>query len=88
MFEEILREFDENIGFSKENLAKKLNTSESLIEDSINHLIRLGYINKSESLSNCQVSCGSCPYSKACGKDLVTFYNISSKGRKYLYNKN
>lgn len=84
MLKDLLREIKNSKYFSQENLAVKLNKPLGLIEDGFQQLIRMGYIEKEDSLVECEAPCGSCPYAKVCSKMPVNTIKITKKGEKLL----
>lgn len=85
MLKEILKEISQSDYISKPNIAIKLNRSEGLVEDAFIQLTRMGYIKEDEqALSNCETSCGGCPFAKTCNKLPVKTITITDKGRKLL----
>lgn len=84
MLKEVLEEINNSDYISKANIAIKLNTSEGLIEDAFSQLIRMGYIEEDKGISDCEISCGSCPYSTSCNKVYLNTIAITEKGKKLL----
>ena len=87
MLKEILGEIHKSKSFSIANISKKLEAPENLIENSIEQLVRMGYLSKSEMGDSCDIessACGSCPYASSCSTDLISLYQITEKGKNFL----
>ena len=84
MLKDVLREIKNSDYISKNNIAIKLNKSESLIEEAFFQLDRMGYINEDEGMSTCDLPCGNCPYSGPCSTVPVKSFKITEKGEKLL----
>ncbi|WP_236911779.1 FeoC-like transcriptional regulator [Clostridium sp. Cult1] len=85
MLREVLKEIKDADYISKSNIALKLNKSESLIEDAFSQLIRMGYIRQNDnSITNCDIGCGNCPYASSCNKTYIKSIIITERGKKLL----
>ncbi len=84
MLMDLLREIGQSKAFSKSQLSKKLNISETMVEDLLGQLIRMGYLTEDLGSPSCETYCGRCPYAKSCNINPVKVYNISEKGKSLL----
>jgi len=84
VLEDVLREIDQHHGFSKSQISKSLDISEGMLNDLINQLIRMDYLNEIESSIDCDTPCTSCPYAKSCNIVPVKMYQVSHKGKNLL----
>lgn len=83
MLKDVLKEIKNSNYISKKNIATKLNTSESLIEDVFFQLDRMGFIEE-DVMANCDMGCTTCPYSNSCNESPIKSYVITGKGEKLL----
>lgn len=83
MLKDVLKEIRNSDYISKQNMAIKLNKSESLIDEAFFQLDRMGYI-KEDVMVDCEIDCGTCPYSNSCSESPVKSYTITEKGEKLL----
>ena len=86
MLKDVLREINNSNGFSKSIIGKKLNISEGMVEDLINQLIRMNYLNEDKGSPTCETTCGSCAYAKNCNTTPVKIYKVTEKGKLLLKN--
>lgn len=84
MLKDVLREIKNSDYISKNNIAVKLNKSESLIEEAFFQLDRMGYIDEDEGMSTCDLPCSNCPYSGSCSTVPIKSFKITDKGEKLL----
>ena len=84
MLKDILRIIIREGYISKTMLAAELKTSAEMVEDGIAQLVRMGYIVEEQTGEDCAVFCGSCPFAKTCGKEIVKAFAISDKGQGVL----
>ena len=57
-------------------LAEKLNTSEKLVIEMLNHLEKLGYIKKLK-INSCSKKCNSCPFAKECKLNFISGWTVN-----------
>ncbi|MCR1898792.1 FeoC-like transcriptional regulator [Irregularibacter muris] len=84
MLKDVLREINELSGFSKSTIAKNLNIPQGMVDDVINQLTRMGYLDEIVGSPSCDTPCHSCPYSRSCNTPPVKMYKISPKGEQLL----
>lgn len=84
MLKDILFAIERDKILSKTRLAREFKVTVPMIDDAIDQLLRMGYLVKEETGNDCVVSCGSCPMASQCGKDILTTYVLSDKGRALL----
>ncbi len=51
-----------------------------MVEDLINQLIRMNYLNEDKGSPTCETTCGSCAYAKNCNTTPVKIYKVTEKG--------
>lgn len=81
-----LQEINDMDAYSKNQLARRVNTSEDVVEDLLHQLTRMGYIKK-ENINQSQ--CDSCPSFKngcmgAVSRDPITALTITDKGKRLI----
>lgn len=86
MLKDVLNEINQLNSFSKSLISKNLNLPIEIIDDLVQQLIRMGYLDRIESPSYCERPCSSCPYARSCNIDLVKMYQVSQKGHDLLNN--
>ncbi len=79
MLKDILKVINEEGYISRSQIAKKLNLSPPMVDEGIEKLIKMGYLTKEETGSDCVSVCSSCPFAKTCGKEIVTTFKISDR---------
>lgn len=84
MLKDVLKEINETKGFSKSTIAKGLNITEGMVDDLINQLIRMGYLNEILGSPHCDTPCKSCAYAKSCNTNPIKMYSVSNKGKELL----
>jgi ribosome maturation protein Sdo1 len=84
MLKDILKAINRDGYISKSMLSAELKTSEGMIEEGINQLMRMGYLIKEETGEDCSTFCVSCPFAKTCNKEVIRTYKISDKGLKII----
>ncbi|MGI6466790.1 MAG: FeoC-like transcriptional regulator [Sphaerochaetaceae bacterium] len=84
MLKDVLVSINNNGYLSKSILAKEMNVSEALIDESIKQLIRMRYITEDQGTSVCSSSCGGCPFATFCSKEFVKMYKVTDKGNSLL----
>jgi predicted transcriptional regulator len=85
LLKEILRSMDESGALLKSKVAKDLNINEEMLEDLINQLIRMNYLNEDLGSPTCETKCSGCPLS-SCNTTPVKMYQITPKGKNLLNN--
>ncbi|HLS53419.1 MAG TPA: FeoC-like transcriptional regulator [Tissierellaceae bacterium] len=85
MLKDLLRTIKKTKSYSANLVARKMNISESMVEDMMKQLIRMGYIIEDKGVSHCETPCIKCPYMKTCNQNPATIYRISNKGEKLLH---
>ena len=85
MLKDILREISIAKVFSKSIIAKNLNISESMVEDAIGQLSRMGYITEDMGSPSCATKCSGCSISN-CNVIPLKTLSITDKGSKLLEN--
>lgn len=86
MLKNVLKEINESNGFSRTLISKHLNIPEGMVDDLINQLVRMGYLNEILGSPSCDTPCNSCAYARSCNSNPVKMYNISDKGKLLLKN--
>lgn len=86
MLKDVLKEISKLSGFSKSTISKNLNIPIEMVDDLINQLIRMGYLDEVLGSPSCETSCGSCPYARSCNTTPVKMYKITHKGNQLLKN--
>lgn len=82
MLKDVLYQLNNIKIFSKTLIGKNLNISESLVEDAINQLIRMGYVVDNIQSLSCEHTCSGCS-SSSCNEPMKTL-SITDKGKKLL----
>ena len=83
MLLDTLRQINNSSVFSKQSLAKELNTSEEMVDVFIKQLIDMGYLEKYIQEPNCSGNCSGC--SIPCKQqNLGNTFIITEKGKKLL----
>lgn len=85
MLKNILKEISIAKIFSKSLIAKNLNISESMVEDAIEQLSRMGYITEDMGSPTCETKCSGCSIS-SCNVIPIKTLSITDKGSKLLEN--
>lgn len=83
MLKNVLKEIKSSDYISKKNIATKLNSTESLVEDVFFQLERMAYIEE-DVMANCDANCGGCPYATSCSDTPIKSYLITEKGEELL----
>ena len=83
MLKDILREINIARVFSISAIAKSLNTSESLVDEGVSQLNRMGYITEDMGSPTCETKCSGCSISNCTTIPLKTL-SITEKGKKLL----
>ncbi len=85
MLKELLKEIDQSKVYSKKTLANKLDTSENMVNEGLNHLMNMGYIENDIIGGSCNFKCAGCPI-KTCSLNPINALVITDKGKKLLEN--
>jgi len=83
MLKELLIEVSQSKSYSKKTLAQKLDISESMVDEGLYHLNRLGYIENDIIGGNCNLKCIGCPI-KTCNLNPIKTLTITRKGKGFL----
>lgn len=86
MLKDILKELSIARVYSTEDIARKLEIAEALVEEAIGQLARMGYIVEDMGSPSCDITCGSCSMSSLCNNVKLRTINITEKGKKLLKN--
>ena len=81
MLKDMLTAINKSGYLSRSKLAQELRVPEAVIDQGIANLIQMGYLIKEETGESCPTTCGSCPFAKTCGKEILTIYRMSDKGK-------
>ena len=80
MLKDIMKSIKKDGYISKSMLARELSTTEDMIGEGIDQLLRMGYIIKEETGESCSTTCVSCPFAKTCNMGIVKMYRVTNKG--------
>lgn len=83
MLKEVLKEIKDSKYVSKTSIAKKLNTTEDVIEQIFSELDRMGYI-REDNAKSCNMKCKGCSFASLCNKVPINTVMITEKGEKLL----
>lgn len=83
MLKEVLKEIRDSKYVSKPGIAKKLNTTEDVIEQVFSELNRMGYI-KEDDTKGCNMKCKGCSFASLCNRVPINTVIITEKGKKLL----
>lgn len=83
MLKELLKEVSQSKAYSKKTLAQKLDISETMVDEGLYHLNRLGYIENDIIGGNCDFKCIGCPIQN-CSLNPINTLTITDKGKKLL----
>lgn len=86
MLKNVLKELSIARAFSVSNIARTLNTSEALVEESINQLSRMGYIVEDMGSPSCETTCSGCSMKSLCNTTPLKTISLTEKGRALLEN--
>lgn len=84
MLKDVLKELFNAKAFSVSLIAKNLNISESLVEDSVKELSRMGYINEDLGSPTCDTPCSGCSMKAFCNSVPIKTFTVTIKGKKLL----
>ena len=89
MLIKILKSLAKGGRYSNKLMATELGVDESLVQQMIDNLIRMGYIEK-EKINSCGDGCGSCSSKGSCGSDThsieINIWKVTEKGKKAISN--
>lgn len=85
MLKDVLKSMDESGALLKSKLSKELNITEEMLEDLIEQLVRMNYLDEDLGSPTCETKCSSCPLS-SCNTTPVKMYKITSKVEHLLNN--
>lgn len=85
MLKKVLYEINNSRVYSKALIGKILNISETMVEDLVNQLIRMGYIDEDLGSPTCESKCSGCSIS-SCKTIPIKMLSITEKGKKLLNN--
>lgn len=85
MLKAVLRSMDESGSILKSKMSRELEISEEMLEDIINQLVRMNYLEEDLGSPTCDTKCTTCPLA-SCDSNPVKMYKITSKGQ-HLLNK-
>ncbi len=83
MLKNVLKEINESKVFSKSSIGKNLNISESMVNELVNQLIRMGYLSEDLGSPTCQAKCSGCAISN-CNAIPIKMISITEKGKRVL----
>lgn len=83
MIKEVLKEIKDSKYISKASIARKLNTTEDVIEQIFSELIRMGYI-REDNTKSCNMKCNGCSFASLCNRVPINTIMITEKGKKLL----
>jgi predicted transcriptional regulator len=83
LLKEVLKEIKDSKYVSKTSIAKKLNTTEDVIEQIFSELDRMGYI-REDNAKSCNMKCKGCSFASLCNKVPINTVMITEKGEKLL----
>lgn len=84
MLKDILVRIQRNNVLSKSQLAREFSVTESVIDEAISQLIRMGYLKEEASAPECGTSCVGCAYATMCHKNPVQFYELTERSKALL----
>ncbi|GCD09944.1 FeoC-like transcriptional regulator [Clostridium tagluense] len=89
MLIKILKSLAKGGRYSNKLMAIELGVDESLIEQMIDKLLHMGYIEK-EKINSCGDGCGCCSSKKSCGSGSksidINIWKVTEKGKKAICN--
>lgn len=83
MLKKVLNEIKNAKVYSKHQIARNLGVSESLLDDMIKTLIRMGYLKEDLGSPTCETKCAGCSVSK-CSTTPIKMLSITKKGEKLI----
>lgn len=88
MIIEVLKEMADMPVFSKKNLANKFHTNDTVIEQVLKELQRMGCISKEENNNGCNLGCGSCKGCPMASSNGINGFTVTEKGKRIIKNTN
>ncbi|WP_313755822.1 hypothetical protein [Tissierella sp.] len=86
MLKDVLNEISNAKVFSISLIAKKLNISETLVEDAVKELSRMEYIIEDMGSPTCETKCSGCSMKAFCNAVPIKTISLTDKGMKLLKN--
>ena len=83
MLKKVLNEIKNAKVYSKHQIARNLGVSESLLDDMIKTLIRMGYLKEDLGSPTCETKCAGCLVSK-CSITPIKMLSITKKGERLI----
>lgn len=83
MLKSVLVEINNSKVYSVPLIARNLNISESMIEDIVEQLVRMGYLAEDLGSPSCETKCSGC-YVTSCNVVPIKMITITNKGKKLL----
>ncbi|HAE91290.1 HTH domain-containing protein [Tissierella praeacuta] len=84
MLRDVLKEISNAKVFSVSLIAKKLNISETLVEDAVKELSRMNYIIEDMGSPTCETKCSGCSMKAFCNTVPIKTISLTDKGMKLL----
>ncbi len=85
MLKEILAQIYRDGFLAKAQLARELSIPETMIDEGIAQLIRMGYLKEEKGGIDCATTaCAGCAFAAMCGKNPVIFYEVTERGEALL----
>lgn len=84
MIKDVLKEISLAEVLDKGQIAKKLNITQALVEQAIEQLSRMGYVEEDMGSPPCESQCNSCPMATSCNTTPLKTLSITEKGEKTL----
>ncbi len=83
MLKNVLNEVNNSKFFSKALIGRNLNISETMVDELINQLVRMGYLSEDIGSPTCQSKCAGCSISN-CKTIPIKMISITEKGKRLL----
>lgn len=84
MLKKVLKEVYDSKLFSRSAIARDLNISESMVDELVSQLIRMGYISEDLGSPTCQSKCSGCSIS-SCNTIPIKMLSVTDKGKNLLF---
>lgn len=85
MLKDVLKEISKSNIFSKSTISKNLNISELMVEELVNQLIRMGYLEEDLGSPTCESKCSGC-HITSCNLIPIKMFSVTEKGKILLKN--
>lgn len=85
MLKDVLRKIYGSQVFSSSTIAKELDISQSMVDEMVTQLIRMGYISEDLGSPTCQSKCAGCSIS-SCKTIPIKMLSITDKGKRLINN--